>query len=71
MTQQDTTRQVEIEVRKVLGDRASEWMRKPSKLLDGMAPAELANSSEGARVVLLELDRAKTPLRAVAGKPRS
>jgi uncharacterized protein (DUF2384 family) len=71
MTQQDTARHVEIEARKVLGDRASEWMRKPSKLLDGMTPAELANSSEGARVVLLELDRAKTPLRAVAGKRRS
>jgi hypothetical protein len=67
MSKHDTVLQVETEARKVLGDRASEWMRKPSKLLDGMAPAELANSSDGARVVLLELDRAKTPLRAAAG----
>jgi len=71
MSKQDTALQVEIEVRKVLGDRASEWMQRPSKLLDGMAPAELARSREGARVVLLELDRAETPLRAVARKRRS
>jgi len=71
MSKQDTAAQVEIEVRKVLGDHASEWMRKPSKLLDGMAPAELASSRDGARVVLLELDRARTPLRAAAGKRRS
>jgi len=68
MSKQDTAQQVEIEVRKVLGDHASEWMRKPSKLLDGMSPAELARSREGARVVLLELDRAATPLRAAARK---
>jgi uncharacterized protein (DUF2384 family) len=71
MSKHDTVLQVETEARKVLGDRASEWMRKPSKLLDGMAPAELANSRDGARVVLLELDRAKTPLRAAAGNRRS
>lgn len=70
MPKQDATQQVEIEVRKVLGDRASEWMHKPSKLLDGMVPAELARSDEGARVVLLELERAETPLKA-AGKRRS
>ncbi len=70
MDNQDTARQVEIEVRKVLGDRAAEWMHKPSKLLDGIAPAELARSREGARVVLLELDRAETPLRAAALKRR-
>lgn len=70
MTKQDTTQQVEVEVRKVLGDRASEWMNRPSKLLDGMAPAELARSSEGARVVLLELDRAETPVRAAVEKRR-
>lgn len=71
MSKQDTAAQVEIEVRKVLGDHAQEWMQRPSKLLDGMAPAELANSRDGARVVLLELDRAKTPLRAAARKRRS
>ena len=70
MTRQDTTQQVEIEVRKVLGDRTAEWMNRPSKLLDGMAPAELAGSREGARVVLLELDRAETPVRASVQKRR-
>lgn len=70
MSKHDTVLQVENEARKVLGDRAVEWMQKPSKLLDGMAPAEVATSSEGARVVLVELDRAKTPLQAI-GKRRS
>ncbi|HKF71430.1 MAG TPA: antitoxin Xre/MbcA/ParS toxin-binding domain-containing protein [Stellaceae bacterium] len=70
MTDQDTALRVEDEARKILGDHAHVWMRKPSKLLDGMAPAELARSKEGARVVLLELERAKTPLKAV-GKRRS
>ena len=67
----ETALQVETEARKILGDHALEWMRKPSKLLDGMAPAELATSKDGARVVLIELDRAKTPLRAAAGKKRA
>ena len=70
MTNQDTALKVEAEARKILGDHADVWMRKPSKLLDGMAPAELARSKDGARVVLLELQRAETPLKAV-GKLRS
>jgi len=70
MSEHDTVLQVENEARKVLGDRAFEWMRKPSKLLDGMAPAEVATSREGARVVLVELDRARTPLQAKVGKHR-
>jgi hypothetical protein len=49
---------VASEARKLLGDRASEWMVTPSRLLDGMTPAELARSPEGARVVLHELRRA-------------
>jgi uncharacterized protein (DUF2384 family) len=70
MSNEETALHVEAEARKILGDRASEWMQKPSKLLAGMAPAELARSKDGARVVLLELDRAKTPLRAAVGKHR-
>ena len=70
MSKPDTVLQVENEARKVLGDRAFEWMRKPSKLLDGMAPAEVATSREGARVVLVELDRARAPLQAMVGKYR-
>src|SRR5216683_5298127 len=53
MSDHDTVLHVENEARKVLGDRAFEWMRKPSKLLDGMAPAEVATSREGAQVVLV------------------
>jgi uncharacterized protein (DUF2384 family) len=64
MTEQDTTLEVTVEARKILGDQADDWMQRPSKLLDGMAPADLARSEDGARVVLLELERAKTPLRA-------
>ena len=70
MTNHDTSRHVEAEVRKVLGDLATEWMNRPSKLMDGMAPAELARSKEGARVVLLELDRAETRVRAAVEKRR-
>ncbi len=51
---------VEAEARRVLCDGASEWMVKPSRLLDGMAPADLATSPEGARAVLHELRRAST-----------
>lgn len=49
---------VASEARRMLGDRASEWMATPSRSLDGMTPAELATSPEGARVVLHELRRA-------------
>ena len=66
MTEQDTTLEVTAEARKILGDQADDWMQRPSKLLDGMAPADLARSEDGARVVLLELERAKTPLKAAA-----
>ena len=55
---------VEAEARKVLGDGASVWMVKPSRLLDGMAPAELATSPDGARAVLHELRQASTALKA-------
>ena len=57
---------LEAEARQVLGDRVSEWMVRPSKLLDGMAPEELGSSPEGARVVLMELERARIPLQAAA-----
>jgi len=60
---------VEAEARQVLGDRASDWMVRPSRLLDGLAPADLATSPEGARAVLHELRKASTQLRA--SKPRA
>jgi uncharacterized protein (DUF2384 family) len=55
---------VEAEAQKVLGDHASVWMVRPSRLLDGMAPAELATSPDGARAVLHELRQASAPLKA-------
>jgi hypothetical protein len=48
---------VASEARRLLGDQASQWMVTPNHLLDGMTPAELATSREGARVVLHELRR--------------
>ena len=60
---------VEAEAREVLGERASDWMVRPSRLLDGLAPAELAISPEGARAVLHELRKASQQLRA--SKPRT
>ena len=64
MANEDTTLHVAAEARKILGEDADVWMQRPSKLLDGMAPADLARSEDGARVVLLELERAKTPIKA-------
>jgi hypothetical protein len=58
---------VASEARKLLGDRASKWMVTPSRLLDGMTPAELATSPEGARVVLHELRRASATIEASTG----
>lgn len=55
---------VEAEARSVLGDGASQWMARPSRLLDGMAPADLATSHDGARVVLHELRQASTAIKA-------
>jgi len=62
---------VEAEARRILGDRASEWMTRPSKLLDGLAPAELATSPEGARVVLHELRQESTLLKAARSRKRA
>jgi len=62
---------VEVEAAKLLGDYASNWLARPSRLLDGMMPAELATSPEGARVVLHELKHAITPLRAERLKKRA
>ena len=58
---------VACEARRLLGDRASEWMVTPSRLLDGMTPAELATSPEGARVVLHELRRARATIETATG----
>ena len=65
MDRHDYRTTVEAEARTVLGeDHASGWMSRPSRLLDGMAPAELATSRDGARAVLHELRRASDVLRA-------
>jgi uncharacterized protein (DUF2384 family) len=55
---------VEAAAQIILGDRAAEWMLRPNAMLDGLAPADLAISPEGARVVLHELDHPSTRLRA-------
>ena len=56
--------EVETEARRVLGDDAPEWMARPSRLFDGIAPTDLAASPEGARAVLHELRHASAILRA-------
>jgi len=58
---------VEAEARAVLGDHASTWMARPSRLLDGMAPVDLATSPDGARVVLHELRQARAAIKAASG----
>ena len=63
--------ELEAEAREFLGDRASEWIAKPSRLLDGMTPAEVATTPAGRRIVIHELRRAAVPLRqAMLRKPR-
>src|SRR5262249_37157604 len=61
---------VSCEARKLLRDRASEWMATPSRLLDGLTPSELARSPEGARVVLHELLRASETVQATTSQRR-
>ena len=61
---------VEAEAREVLGDGATDWMVRPSKLLDGMAPVDVATSPDGARAVLHELRRASVMLRAARRSPK-
>ena len=60
---------VEAEARDALGDDACDWMAKPSRLLDGIVPAELAASPDGARVVLHELRKASSVRAALRKKP--
>ena len=55
---------VKAEANRLLGDGASDWMAMPSRLLDGMAPSDLATSHDGVRAVLHELRRASRALRA-------
>lgn len=38
-------------------ERAAVWMRRPTSELDGRAPATLATTAEGARMVALLLHR--------------
>lgn len=52
---------VEAEVASVIGPAAEGWMRTPNRLFDGLTPRELAQTPEGARVVVAELRRA-TPV---------
>jgi len=55
---------VKAEAYRLLGDEASEWMVKPCRLLDGMAPVDLAGTPEGARAVLHELRQASAAFKA-------
>jgi uncharacterized protein (DUF2384 family) len=59
---------VEAEACKLLGEAADDWMARPCRLLDGMAPADLATSQEGARVVLHELSQASAPFKAATAR---
>lgn len=67
-TRTDTLSNVEAEARKVLGESAASWLYRPHRLLDGMTPHELAQSPEGAWVVLRQLER--DPLPIIRAKPR-
>lgn len=65
MTDRDQTlARVAAEAHRVFGDRATDWMTRPNRHLDGMSPADLLASRNGARVVLRELKQASLPLGA-------
>jgi len=57
-----TLARVTAEAHRIFGDRASDWMTRPHRHLDGLAPADLLASLEGAHVVLHELRQASLPL---------
>jgi uncharacterized protein (DUF2384 family) len=61
-TRTDSLSNVEAEARKVLGERAASWLHRPHRSLDGMTPHELAQSPEGAWVVLRQLERDPLPI---------
>jgi uncharacterized protein (DUF2384 family) len=68
-TRTDSLSNVEAEAKKVLGERAANWLHRPHRSLDGMTPHELAQSPAGAWVVLRQLER--DPLPIIRGsKPR-
>ena len=54
---QDHQSEVVERAREVLGDGVQRWMTRQNRYLAGLTPEELARSPEGARVVLIELDR--------------
>jgi len=65
MTDRDQTlARVAAEAQRIFGDRATDWMTRPNRHLDGMSPADLLASRNGARVVLRELKQASLPLGA-------
>ena len=61
-TRTDSLSNVESEARKVLGERAASWLHRPHRCFDGMTPHELAQTPEGAWVVLRQLERDPPPL---------
>jgi len=67
-TRTDSLSNVEAEAKKVFGERATSWLYRPHRLLDGMTPHELAQTPEGAWVVLRQLERDPLPL--IRAKPR-
>jgi len=73
-TQTDSLSRVEAEAKKVLGERAHNWLHRPHRSLDGMTPHELAQSPAGAWVVLRQLERDPLPIirgqKSRASRPR-
>ena len=48
---------VERRARSMFGDYAKQWLFKPNRSLAQLSPYEMAQSADGARLVLAELDR--------------
>ena len=62
--------ELEAVVRDYLGPDTTEWIAKPSGLLDGMTPLEAAATPEGRQMVVHELRRVAAPLRKTLRKRR-
>ena len=57
MSERATYEAVERQARSMFGKYAEQWLNKPNRSLAQLSPYEMAQSEEGARLVLAELNR--------------
>jgi uncharacterized protein (DUF2384 family) len=57
MSERATYEAVERKARSMFGKYAEQWLYKPNRSLAQLSPYDMAQSEEGARLVLAELER--------------